>query len=248
MQKLNNAATHNLGEERSVGHVNYELGIRGKANLEASSRKLILNKSFDLVEASGKLSTYKSFRKAARDIKAMKIEWDKKMKRLEEEGNLRKDIDNNHIGNVKYADLEYLKARNGPFTKLEEVVEYDCNTPESKEKNKRLYTEVRYAKNSCLSMKHTSVFRLKRGHRNLSSKEYVENLCQYLGDSRIKTVLTADDLSELLRKLNQDQDDDQIEIGSVENEVHHEEDTQKQRPNESDDAHHEYDNNNDNDK
>ena len=55
-------------------------------------------------------------------------------------------------------------------------------------------------------MKHTaSVFRLKRDYQNLPSSEYVQNLCQYLGDARSKTVLTAEDLSELLVKLNQGQ-------------------------------------------
>ena len=49
LHKLDTTATHNLGEERSVGLMNYELGIRGKSNLETSSRKLILNKSFDLL-------------------------------------------------------------------------------------------------------------------------------------------------------------------------------------------------------
>ena len=134
----------------------------------------------------------------------MKIEWNEKVKKMEEEGNLKKDIDNNHVGNIKYADLEYLKAQNGPFTRTEEVIEFDQNTLESKEKNKRLYTEVRHTKYSCLSMKHTAtVFRLKRDYQDLPSKAYVEN--QYLGEVRSKTVLTADDLSELLVKLNQDQ-------------------------------------------
>ena len=112
MEKLNTTATHNLGEERSVGHIIYE----------ASSRKLILNKSFDLLEKSGKLSKYRSFRKTAQDIKLMKIEWNEKMKKMEEEGNLKKDIDNNHVGNIKYSDLEYLKERSGPFTKPEESI------------------------------------------------------------------------------------------------------------------------------
>ena len=55
LERLNNTLTHNLGEERSVGLINYELDIRGKSNLESSSRKLVLNKSFDLLEKSGKL-------------------------------------------------------------------------------------------------------------------------------------------------------------------------------------------------
>ena len=202
LQKLNLTAVHNLGEERSVGSINYELGIRGKGNLETSSKKLLLSKSFDLLEKSGKLSEYKSFRKASQDIQLMKIEWNNKMKRMEEEGNLKKDEDNNHIEGVKYKDLEYLKERNGPFTTVDEVNEFDAITPEGPEKIKRLYTEVRFAKNSCISLKHTaSVFRLQRDHKKLPSKEYVENLCQYLGDARNKTVLTAEDLSVVLTNL-----------------------------------------------
>ena len=40
-----NVQMHNLGEERNVGFINYELDVRGKDNLEAVSRKLVLNKS-----------------------------------------------------------------------------------------------------------------------------------------------------------------------------------------------------------
>ena len=76
---------------------------------------------------------------------------------MEEEGNLKKDVDNNHTEGVKYKDLEYLKERGGPFTTAEEVKKFDLNN-------------------------------------DLQSNEYVENLCQYLGDARNKTVLTSDDL------------------------------------------------------
>ena len=202
MEKLNSAPIHNLGEERSVGSINYELGIRGKRNLESSSKKLILNKSFDLLEKSGHLLPSQLNRQAARDIKLMKIEWNEKMKEMERKGNLKKDEDNNHLETIKYKDLEYLKARNGPFTTVEEVENFDKTTPDSEEKNKRLYIEVRYAKNTCLSLKHTaSVFRLKKQYKNLTSEEYVENLCQYLGGARSKKVLTENDLSELLKDL-----------------------------------------------
>jgi len=196
--------TYNLGEERSVGLINYELDIRGKSNLESTSQKLVLNKSFDLLEKFGKLSEFCSYRNAAQDIKAMKVKWNEKMKKMEKEGNLKKDIENNHATNIMYRDLEYLKARGGLFTKVEEVVDFDKKAEESKEKNVRLYTEVRYAKNSCLLMKHTaSVFRLKHDHKNLSSKEYVENLSQYLGDVRSKKIMTTEDLRDLLLKLNE---------------------------------------------
>ena len=82
------------------------MGIRSKRNLEASSKKLLLNKSFDLLEKSGDLPKFQSFRKAAQDIKLMKIEWNDKIRKMEETGNLKKGMDNNHIENVKYRDLE----------------------------------------------------------------------------------------------------------------------------------------------
>ena len=50
MDQLDSVQIHNLGEERSVGFINYELDIRGKQNLESVSRKMVLNKSFDLTE------------------------------------------------------------------------------------------------------------------------------------------------------------------------------------------------------
>ena len=51
-QKLNKVAVHNLNEERSVGFVNYEVHIRGKHCLEAAYRKVIINKSMDLLESA----------------------------------------------------------------------------------------------------------------------------------------------------------------------------------------------------
>ena len=79
----NKAPLHNLGEERSVGLINYELSIRGKENLEASSRKLVLNRSFELLEKTGKLNKFRMYKKAANDIKELKIEWNTKMQKME---------------------------------------------------------------------------------------------------------------------------------------------------------------------
>ena len=51
-EKLDKTATTNLHEERSVGFLNYEISVHGRQNLEAASKKMVLNKSFDLVEKS----------------------------------------------------------------------------------------------------------------------------------------------------------------------------------------------------
>ena len=50
----------------------------------------------------------------------MKVQWNEKMKKMEE-GNTNKDFANNQ-SNVMHDDLEYLKGRNGPFTKPEYVL------------------------------------------------------------------------------------------------------------------------------
>ena len=47
---MEKAVVHNLAEERSVGSFNNEIKMRGKRNIESASRKLVLNKPFDLVE------------------------------------------------------------------------------------------------------------------------------------------------------------------------------------------------------
>ena len=50
MEKLDKVPVHNLGEERRIGFVNYELHIRGQ-NFECVSQKLIImNKSSDMLQ------------------------------------------------------------------------------------------------------------------------------------------------------------------------------------------------------
>ena len=163
-----------------------------------------MNKSFDLIEK--KLDegvSIKSFYKPSKDIKAIKKAWDEEMKRDEFDGNQKKDLVNQHYEAVKLKDLDYLKACGGPFTTSEEVENFMKGTEESKEKNKRLYVEVRHAKNTCMSLKHSaSVFRLKRAYKNLESTEYAENLKEYFGDSRNKSMLTMNDLTSVLRKIS----------------------------------------------
>lgn len=56
LMQLNEVWIHNLVEECSVGFLDYELDIRGKQNLEAASRKMVLYKSFDLINQCTKSS------------------------------------------------------------------------------------------------------------------------------------------------------------------------------------------------
>ena len=73
-RKLNKAPHHNLNEERSVGIINYEVNIRGKQNLESASRKMVMNKSMDLLEKA-EPDEIRKFRKPALEIQEIKLEW-----------------------------------------------------------------------------------------------------------------------------------------------------------------------------
>ena len=136
-----------LEEERSVGSINNEIKIRGKRNLESASRKLVLNKSIDLIENRDAKEVL-SFRKASQGIAKLKKDWLEKMREEENESFASKDDVNSHLETVKYEDLEFLKERDGPFVSAEEVELYLNGDKTAEEKNKRLYAEVRYAKNT----------------------------------------------------------------------------------------------------
>ena len=163
-----NAPVHNIGEERNVGMVNYEVSIRGTANLPSVSRKLVINKSADLLSKNS-LSGYKS---SAKMIDEIKIEWTERMRELQAKGFEKQDLLNLKKDSNKLKDLEFLKQQipPGPFTKREEVESYMAIAEESKIKNDRLYIEVRYARNTCLSMSNTQkFFKLKQNGKKLKT-------------------------------------------------------------------------------
>ena len=108
---LSTVQVHKLGEEHNVGLFNYEISIRGKKNFEAASRKLVLNKSDDLIFNPQTNTSYKNLRKAAKEIKGQKINWNLKMLELQEKGYSYKAILKTKIESQKLQDMEYLKQQ-----------------------------------------------------------------------------------------------------------------------------------------
>ena len=161
-----------------------------------------MNKSFDLIEG-GEAKKFLSFRKPAQEIATLKKGWLGKMRELEGETFASKDDVNTHLDTVKYEDLETLKSHGGPFVSGKEVEMYLKGGKGEKKKNDQLYVEVRrYAKNTSLRLKHSDeVFRLKRGHKNLTNEEYVENLINYLGSVRKTSSLSSNDLFDAISKI-----------------------------------------------
>ena len=60
---------------------------------------MVLNKSADLISCTG--DQYKKFRKEAAGIKELKVNWNSKMKTLQNQGFLQKDITNAKVEKQK---------------------------------------------------------------------------------------------------------------------------------------------------
>ena len=74
---------HNIGEERSVRFFNHEICIRGKKNVESASRKMVLNKSYDIMSSA---RSFRPFLPQANEIKLLKVKWNEKMAQLQAQG------------------------------------------------------------------------------------------------------------------------------------------------------------------
>lgn len=124
---------------------------------------MVINKSMDILEKAD-ISKLSKFRKPAQEIKEIKLEWNQQLNQYEELGYSKQDSLNRKKEATKYQLLESLKkqAIPGPFTNADEVRSFMLNVPEGKEKNDRLYDEVKYARITCTTLgPNASVFRLK---------------------------------------------------------------------------------------
>lgn len=106
-RKLNQAVVHNLNEERSVGFINYEIHIlvRGKQCLESVSKKMVINKSMDLLEKAEP----KEIRKLRKPVQEIKMQWKEKIKAHEAEAYTEKENTCLKEESTKYDLLEKLK-------------------------------------------------------------------------------------------------------------------------------------------
>ena len=112
-------------------------------------------------------------------------------KELEKQNLSSKELENIKIDNRRNLDLVQLKELHGPLGTLAE-----------EEKVKRLYLEIRYARDTCLSWPRSSnVFRLKKNYKNLESYEYAENLKVYLNRIKSNAAATLDDFRGALDNL-----------------------------------------------
>ena len=200
-EKLANAPINNLDAERSVGAINYELKIRGAKNLETASTSHVIGKSLSLI--AGK-KVEKRFRQLDRQkvLPSLVHAWKEKQDRLGEEGLSSKEAQNRTVDQRRNADLVKLKQLGGPFSSSEEVRSFASSSIDEGEKVARLYLEVRYARDSCVSFpKNSDIFRLKKGYKNLDSKSYSENLMVFLDKVSFRNCVEMSDFCAALDKM-----------------------------------------------
>ena len=180
-QKLSQAPINNLDPERAVGFINYELKLRGAKELGAASKAHVKGKGVALIEGEKMPAKFKKLTGAGGDLPLILKEWETKQLELKKEGMGDKEIQNLAVDKRRNADLGLLTAAGGPFTKSEQVDNFMEQLMEEKERNKRLYLEVRYARDCSIAFPKTSdIFKLKKNYKNLESAVYATNLKTYL--------------------------------------------------------------------
>ena len=202
--KLEAAPINNLDAERDVGFINHELDIRGKKNLRAASRSLVKGKALELTRGKVMDKSFKKLTEKEGGFTQIMKEWSMKQEQLKKEGLESKDVANLAEDKTRMKDLSELTKLGGPFTKCEDVREFVKDEAISeKNKNKRLYIEIRHAKKSSLSFpKSSEIFRLKKANKNLETSSYASNLCAYLEKVTCKVNLEPEDFGLALEKLS----------------------------------------------
>ena len=203
-EKLSRAPVHNLDSERAVGAVNYGLKVRGAKQIKAVSSSLVKAKASDLMKGKQVTGDMKKVMKKGGGVPEILAAWEERQRGLKKQGVDQREISSIAQDKQRNSDLAALTLLGGPFTNPEQVQSYlDDPQHEASSKNKRLYLEIRHAKNSSLSLPQCSdIFRLKRQGKNLPSAEYAANLITFLGKITCNINMEFTDFQAALNSIN----------------------------------------------
>ena len=163
-KQLEKPPIHNLSSERSVSFLNNELKLRSTTQLASASSAQVKARSADLIEnlPPGIFRHYYNVVKPGGRMPEIVKAWAMKRNQL-----LKMSMDSKEVANVsldkrRHADLNILKEKGGPFTKPEEVDIFLARLDiTDADKIKHLYFEIRYARDTSLSIPKTSdIFKL----------------------------------------------------------------------------------------
>ena len=148
---------------------------------DTSSSAFLKGKSYDLVELKP-AAEFLKYKNCVKPYNNPVSNWKSKQSELEEAGLHKKESVSLATEKRKNGDLQKLKAQGGPMATPDEVdllVNDDSQTDAAK--LDRLYLEIRYARDTTLSLpKSSSLFRLKEKFKKLALETYRLNLKVYL--------------------------------------------------------------------
>ena len=139
----------------------------------------------------------------SKKVNSLVEEWKDQQEEMEKAGMNKKSDESLKADKRKNSDLQILKKVGGPFAKPEEVVEYLALKIPDGEKQSRLYTEVRYARDNATSLpKKSEMFRLKQKHKPLPTERLAENLRVFLGKVSTNSSATWSDFDNAVSKIS----------------------------------------------
>ena len=159
--------------------------------------------SYELLELDSTI--LRELRKISRETNELTKSWVEQQNQLTCARVSKKETENLKIDKRRKSNLSKLKDMVDPFVSAPEVDLYVAREDfMPKEKDTRLYLEVRYARDSCLSLpKSSDIFQLKWAYKNLSVDEYGTNLKIDFKKVETNASATTMDFLAALEKLTQ---------------------------------------------
>ena len=201
---IEDTPTHNMAGERDHGWIDFRL--HKSAKLSAVSRQHIIQRCKEI--RSGSTSSFRSYRKAAKDKRELELFWTETMKERMRRGSDEKREIALIQERKKLSMLEELKESGGPFTSAEEVDVFLANTTQDeKKKKKRMKVEIQYARDtSTLLPKVDPLFRIRMTmangkQRDKTSTEFGGAMKVLLGKKEDRKSLEYSKFQESLEKL-----------------------------------------------
>ena len=201
---IEDTPTHNMAGERDHGWIDFRL--HKSAKLSAVSRQHIIQRCKEI--RSGSTSSFRSYRKAAKDKRELELFWTETMKERMRRGSDEKREIALIQERKKLSMLEELKECGGPFTSAEEVDVFLANTTQDeKKKKKRMKVEIQYARDtSTLLPKVDPLFRIRMTmangkQRDKTSTEFGGAMKVLLGKKEDRKSLEYSKFQESLEKL-----------------------------------------------
>jgi len=111
--------------------------------------------------------------------KEIRKQWEEKIIELQKDSYALKEAEAARRAAAILKDTEFLGRRTIPdlFTSVDDVDEYMDSCPDSKEKNTRLYTEVRFQRMTSTRKKETyDIFRSRKSGKNLDTYDCANDL------------------------------------------------------------------------